>query len=137
MNARTFGVGTATTPTETTAAAKPDFQIDADHAYRSSEATWRARVADSHPPALAAALGFQQAAERIATVATLPPPAAPLTVKVFDDTGGQVDEYEVPVDGYVIVTNGRCKVAASRQLVETGVHTLTLTGVAMDAAVTR
>lgn len=45
-----------TTPINSSPAAKPDFQIDAD-AHRSSETTWRKRHADAHPPALAAALG--------------------------------------------------------------------------------
>lgn len=56
IDVRTVAVKTATAPTETSPATKSDFQIDAD-AYRSSETTWRRLVADSHPPALAAALG--------------------------------------------------------------------------------
>lgn len=53
---------TPTTLIDSSPAARPDgdFQIDADdaaYARRASETTWRERAADSHPPALARALG--------------------------------------------------------------------------------
>lgn len=138
MHGPTTSVDSPMSTINSSGALKNDFQIDADHADRSSETTWRKRYADSHSPALAKALGLtvQQEAERIAEVVTLPAPPSPIRVTVTDpETGEQLDERVLQPGEYWVVT---CRPAFEAVCIARGhVHTVTVSGVHADAEVAR